>query len=135
MVRGLYLADSEDTAWAEWLRATAEQGAPPASRLPRAMCPLEVDLDGIADLTRPRQLTRLGLGPMRPTQAQWADTQPVGERLWRDGAAGILSPSAAHEGHTVLTVFRTGPDVPGVVEANPVTVHDVIPRIPTGLRT
>ena len=135
MVRGLYLADSEDTAWAEWLRATAEQGAPPASRLPRAMCPLEVDLDGIADLTRPRQLARLGLGTMRPTQAQWADTQPVGERLWRDGAAGILSPSAAHEGHTVLTVFRTGPDVPGVVEANPVTVHDVIPRIPTGLRT
>jgi len=135
VVRGLYLADSEDTAWAEWLRATAEQGAPPASRLPRAMCPLEVDLDGIADLTRPRQLTRLGLGTMRPTQAQWADTQPVGERLWRDGAAGILSPSAAHEGHTVLTVFRTGPDVPGVVEANPVTVHDVIPRIPTGLRT
>jgi len=48
VVRGLYLADSEDTAWAEWLRATAEQGAPPASRLPRAMCPLEVDLDGIA---------------------------------------------------------------------------------------
>ena len=135
MVRGLYLADSEDTAWAEWLRATAEQGAPPASRLPRAMCPLEVDLDGIADLTRPRQLTRLGLGTMRPTQAQWADTQPVGERLWRDGAAGILSPSAAHEGHTVLTVFRPGPDMPGVVEANPVTVHDVIPRIPTGLRT
>ncbi len=72
---------------------------------------------------------------MRPTQAQWADTQPVGERLWRDGAAGILSPSAAHDGHVVLTVFRTGPDVPGVVEAIPVTVHDVIPRIPTGLRT
>jgi len=58
VVRGLYLADSEDTAWAEWLRATAEQGAPPASRLPRAMCPLEVDLDGIADLTRRRLPTR-----------------------------------------------------------------------------
>jgi hypothetical protein len=35
----------------------------------------------------------------------------------------------------VLTAFRTGPDLPGVVEADPVTVHDVIPRIPTGLRT
>ena len=135
VVRGLYLADCEDTAWAEWLRATAEQGVPPASRLPRAMCPLEVDLDGIADLTSLRLLTRLGLGPMRPTQAQWANTQPAGERLWRDGAAGILSPSAAHEGHTVLTAFRTGPDVLGVLEGNPVTVHDVIPRIPTGLRT
>ena len=135
MVRGLYLADCEDTAWAEWLRATAEQGVPPGSRLPRAMCPLEVDLNRIADLTRPKSLTRLGLGPMRPTQAQWTDTQPVGERLWHEGAAGILSPSAAHESHAVLTVFRTGPDVPGVVEATSVIVHHVIPRIPTGLRT
>ena len=134
-MRGLYLADCEDTAWAEWLRATAEQGVPPASRMPRAMCPLDVDLDGAAVLTRPKSLTSLGLRPMRPTQTQWADTQPVGERLWRDGAAGILSPSAAHEGHRVLTVFRTGPDVPGVTQASPVTVHDVIPRIPTGLRT
>ena len=133
-MRGLYLADCEDTAWAEWLRATAEQGVPPASRLPRATCPLEVDVDGIADLARPRLLKSLGLGPMRPTQDQWAETQPLGERLWRDGASGILAPSAAHEGHTVLTVFRTGPDVPGVVEASPVTVHGVIPRIPTGLR-
>ena len=98
VVRGLYLADCEDTAWAEWLRATAEQGVPPASRLPRAMCPLAVNLDGIADLTGPRLLTGLGLGPMRPTQAQWPETQPVGERLWRAGAAGILSPSAAHQG-------------------------------------
>jgi hypothetical protein len=72
---------------------------------------------------------------MRPTQAQWADSQPVGERIWRDGATGILSPSAAHEAHTVLTVFRTSTDVLGVVEATPVIVHDVIPRIPTGLRT
>ena len=134
-MRGLYLADCEDTAWAEWLRATAEQGVPPASRLPRAMCPLEVDLDDIVDLTSPRLLRSLGLGPMRPMQAQWAATQPVGERLWREGAAGILSPSAAHEGHRVLTAFRTGPDVPGVVAAIPVAVHDVIPRIPTDLRT
>jgi len=72
---------------------------------------------------------------MCPTQAQWPETQPVGERLWRAGAVGILAPSPAHQGHAVLTVFRTGPDVPGVVEANPVTVHDDIPRIPTGLRT
>jgi RES domain-containing protein len=99
------------------------------------MCPLAVNLDGIADLTGPRSLTSLGLGPMRPTQAHWPETQPVGERLWRDGDAGILSPSAAHQGHTVLTVFRTGPDVAGVVESNPVTVHDVLPKIPTGLRT
>ena len=100
VVRGLYLADCEDTAWEEWLRATADLGVPPTSRLPRAMCPLEADLDRIADLTSP-----------------------------------LLSPSAAHEGHTVLTAFRTGPDIPGVLEGSPVTVHDAIPRIPTGLRT
>ena len=108
---------------------------PPDSRLPRAMCPLEVDVDGIVDLTSRRRRARLGLGPMRPTQAHWAATQPIGERLWRDGAAGILAPSAAHEGHAVLAVFRTGPDVPGVIQVIPVTIHDAIPRIPTGLRT
>ena len=135
MVRGLYLADCEDTAWAEWLRATAELGVPPDSRLPRAICPLDVDLDGIADLSTARRLARAGVGPLRPTQRQWPETQPVGERLWHDGAAGILSPSAAHRGHQVLAVFRTGPDVPGVTEAEPVTIHAAIPLIPTGLRT
>lgn len=89
IVRGFYLADCEDTAWAEWLRATAELGVPPTSRLPHAMCPLEVDLDRIADLTSLRLLTRLGLGPMRPTQAQWADTQPVAS------ASGATGPPAS----------------------------------------
>ena len=83
----------------------------------------------------PARLANVRLRPLRPTQHQWADTQPVGERLWREGAAGILAPSAAHMHHAVLTVFRTGPDVPGVAEAGPVTVHGEIPRIPTGLRT
>ncbi len=57
LVRGFYLADSEDTAWAEWYRHTSEQGAPPASRMPRDTWKIAVDVDDIADLTAARVLT------------------------------------------------------------------------------
>ena len=43
VVRAFYLADTEDTAWAEWYRHTAELGAPPASRMPRDTWRISVD--------------------------------------------------------------------------------------------
>jgi RES domain-containing protein len=135
VVRGLYLADCEETAWAEWLRATAERGVPPSEALPRTVFGLDVDLEDIADLTSPAARALLRIPRLQPTRRQWPLTQPVGERLWRGGARGILAPSAAHVGHRVLAVFRTGPVVDGVVELTPGTNHDTIPIIPTGLRT
>jgi len=81
VVRGIYLACCEDTAWAEWLRATAEDGVPPAARLPRDMWSLDVDLAGVVDLATPDALSRAGLPRLRPTQRQWAACQAVGEAL------------------------------------------------------
>ena len=135
VVRGLYLACCIDTAWAEWLRATAEDGVPPTARLPRDVWSLDVDLMGVADLAAPGALTRVGLPRLRPTQRQWTACQEVGEALWQDGAAGLLAPLAAHEGHRVLCVFRPTPDVPGVVEIAPPATFHAIPMIPVGLRT
>jgi RES domain-containing protein len=135
VVRGLYLACCEETAWAEWLRATAEDGVPPARRLPRDVWPLDVDVDDVADLSSQSTLQGLGLWPLRPTQDDWPECQIVGESEWRGGAAGILAPSAAHDGHQVLCIFRTDPFVPGVAEVPPPTTYDAIPVIPTGLRT
>ena len=135
VVRGLYLACCPDTAWAEWLRATAEDGLPPAARLPRDMWSLDVDLVAVADLAAPGALAGAGLPRLRPTQRQWAACQAVGEALWLDGAAGLLAPSAAHEGHRVLCVFRAAPEVPGVTEVPPPATFDAIPVIPMGLRT
>ena len=134
-MRGLYLACCPDTAWAEWMRATAEDGVPPSERLPRDVWPLDVDVRDIDDLSEQAALDTLGLPPIRPTQLQWPAYQAVGEACWRAGAAGILAPAAAHVGHQVLCLFRTGPEVPGVTEVPPPVTYDAIPVIPVGLRT
>lgn len=135
VVRGLYLACCADTAWAEWLRATAEDGVPPASRLPRDVWPLDVDVDAIEDLSDPTSLKAFGLPRIRPSQRQWPAYQVVGEALWRGGARGLLAPSAAHEGHRVLCLFRPEPAVPGVIEVPPPSTYREIPVIPVGVRT
>lgn len=135
VVRGLYLACCEETAWAEWMRATAEDGVAPAARLPRDVWALDVDVSSIADLTAPGALAGVGLPRLRPSQRQWPACQAVGEALWRAGAAGLLAPSAAHDGHRVLCLFRTARDVEGVREVPPPTRHGSIPVIPVGLRT
>ena len=131
IVRGFYLADSEATAWAEWYRHSAELGVPPQSRLPRVMRRFEVDLDGVADLTANPDLPQ-----MQPTRRQWPRTQPVGERYWRAGNAGLLAPSAAHAGGRVLVVFRPTHDPPpGLVALPRPKRYDELPPLPTGLRT
>ena len=74
VVRGLYLACCAATAWAEWMRATAEDGVPPSVRLPRDVWPLDVDVDGVADLSD-----------------QLAALLPLPDQILRiDGSAGSL---------------------------------------------
>jgi RES domain-containing protein len=113
VVRGFYLADSEATAWGEWYRHTSEQGAPPASRMPRDTWRIAVDVRDIADLTELGVLDRHGIAELRPTRRQWPLTQPVGESCFADGWRGLLAPSAAHEGGKVLVIFRPLPALPG----------------------
>jgi hypothetical protein len=116
------------------MRATAEDGVPPSARLPRDVWTLEVGLSGVIDLSGPGALAAIGLPAIHPSQWQWPAYQVVGEALWSAGASAVLAPSAAHVGHRVLCVFRTRPEVAGVTEVPPAG-HDVIPVIPTGLRT
>lgn len=134
-VRALYLADTEETAWAEWFRHTAELGVPPDRRLPRRTWQLRVRVSGVADLTAPGVLEAHSLATMRPTRRQWPATQPVGEAYWAAGARGLLVPSAARDGQRVLVVFRPGPAIRGVTPIGPPTDHERIPYVPTGLRT
>jgi hypothetical protein len=58
IVEGFYLADDEETAWAEWYRALAERGVPPMRQIPRDLWRFEVDLPGVADLATEAQLER-----------------------------------------------------------------------------
>jgi RES domain-containing protein len=134
-VRAIYLGDSEATVWAEWYRHTAEAGVPPSRRLPRAIWKVDVDLDDVADRTAPGVLEAHGIGRLDPTRQQWSQTQPIGERYFRDGARALLAPSAARKGGKVLAVFRRGRGHRGVTAVPPPQRHDRLPAIPRGLRT
>jgi len=135
VVRAIYLGDSEATVWAEWYRHTAEAGVPPSRRLPRAIWKVEVDLDDVADLTTEGVLAAHGIARLDPTRRQWPDTQPIGERYFRDGARALLAPSAARRGGRVLAVFRRGRGHRGVTAVPPPQRFDRLPAIPRGLRT
>jgi hypothetical protein len=90
------VAGTEETAWAEWYRYTSEQGAPPASRLPRDTWRIAVNVTDIGDLSDMATLGLHGITELLPTRRQWPTTQPVGESYCHDGYRGILTPSAAH---------------------------------------
>jgi RES domain-containing protein len=135
VVRGLYLADTEATAWAEWYRHTSELGVPPASRMPRDTWRIAVNVTDIGDLSDITTLGSHGVPELQPTRRQWPLTQPVGERYYRDGFRGLLTPSAARIGGQVLTIFRPLPPMPGLRLVPPPNVYQELPALPTGLRT
>ena len=136
MVRALYLADSPETAWAEWYRHTSELGVPPQHRMPRDLWRFEVDLANVADLSTPDDLARHAIRSLNPSRRQWARTQPVGEEAWRQGFAALIAPSAARADGRVLAVFRTEPGkMQGIKPIRPAKRVDELPALPTGLRT
>jgi RES domain-containing protein len=136
VVRALYLADSEATAWAEWYRHSAELAVPPQSRLPRAVYELAVDVGEIADLTKQGVLARHGIRKLSPSRRQWPRTQPIGEAYHAAGRRGLLAPSAAHVDGLVLVIFRRDSAAPtGVTVVGKGRVHTELPPLPTGLRT
>jgi RES domain-containing protein len=136
VVRALYLAESADTAWAEWFRHTSELGVPPQKRMPRDLWRFDVDLARVADLTAPGELGKRGLRSLSPSRRQWSRTQPIGEEAWRQGFAALLAPSAARTDGLVLVAFRTEPGpIRGVKPIKPPKRVSDLPALPAGLRT
>ena len=136
VVRAIYLADTADTAWAEWYRHTSELGVPPQNRLPRDVWRVAVDVEDVADLTPEGVLEAHGVSDLTPTRRQWRITQAIGESCFRAGASGILAPSAARRGGRVLAVFRPSDDAPGGLTARrPPRHYTELPALPEGLRT
>jgi RES domain-containing protein len=121
-VAGFYLADSRETAWAEWRRALAELGLRPEAMLPRDLWRMTVSVDGIADLSDEDRLVRVGLQLPRPSRGEWASFQAVGEELHAEGWRGVLAPSAAREGQ-VLCLFREEEKIAGVKAKPPPAIH------------
>lgn len=135
VVDALYLADDEDTAWAELYRALAESGLPPRRAFPRMLWRVRVDVDRIADLRSERALVRAGLGLPVPGQRDWPAFQDVGLRLWGEGFRGVLAPSAARPAGRSLCLFIDHATIQGVRPVGrPRRISDP-PAPPTGMRT
>lgn len=133
-VEGFYLADSEETAWAEWYRALAELSLPPMRQLPRDLWQFRVDVDDVADLSSAERLARVRLERPLPDRRQWPSYQAVGQTLHSEGWAGVLYPAAARAGSLALCVFRSGDRLTGVRPIPPATRFDEPPVPPRGLR-
>lgn len=134
VVDALYLADSEQTAWAEWYRHLAEAMIPPLAQMPREMWTWQVDAE-VADLSTESRLRAMGLDVPQPGSRTWPRFQKVGERLAADGWAGLLAPSAARPEGKVLCLFRNAAGVGGARPLPPPRMIVEPPPPPVGLRT
>jgi RES domain-containing protein len=134
VVEGLYLADSEETAWAEWYRALAELAVPPHRALPRDLWRFRLDVE-LADLSSEDRLRRVGLHAPRPSRGEWPQFQVVGERLFDEGWHGLVAPSVARPEHLMVCLFRSGPTVSGLRRLPPPRRVQRPPAPPTGMTT
>ena len=134
VMRGLYLADTAETATAEWYRWLAERAMPPGSAIPHDRHRWEVRLPEVADLGTSERLAAVGLGLPRPARRTWEPFQAVGEALWEEGWRGILAPSAARPGSKVLCVFAEEWPPDGCFPVGIEEVSDVPPP-PVGMTT
>ena len=76
-----------------------------------------------------------GIAHLDPTRRQWPKTQPIGNALWREGARGVLAPSAARKSGRVLAIFRPAESIEGVRTVTPPKRFTKLPALPPGLRT
>lgn len=135
VVDALYLADEDDTLWAEWYRHLAERGIPPMHQLPRDLWRYRVPGVDVADLTTAERLATVGLDPPTPGRKTWPRYQEVGEALWSEGWAGLLAPSAARPDGLVLCLFVADPATSPAEPVPPPHVVAKPPAPPTGMRT
>jgi RES domain-containing protein len=134
VVEGFYLANSEETAWAEWYRALAELAIPPMRQLPRDLWRFEVEIEHVADLSSPERLRRVGLTLPVPDRRQWPSFQRVGETLFSEGWEGIVYPAAARLEALAVCLFRIADELPGVRPRRPPVRYTEPPVPPRGLR-
>lgn len=129
----LYLADTPETATAEWYRSLAEWGLSPHDHVPYDHHRWQLDIE-LADLSDLGRLGDVGLDALRPDRGTWPACQCVGERLWREGWAGLIAPSAARPGSLIACVFTTTWPPSGCDPLDASTIKE-IPPPPRGMTT
>lgn len=135
VVDAWYFADDPATVWAEWYRATAALGIPPAALLPRDLWRWELELLRLADLSDPQRLARVALPVPKPSLQQWPAFQTVGEQIHAEGYDGILAASAARPDSAVICLFRATREVAGAVPLPLPQRIDSPPNVPLGMTT
>jgi hypothetical protein len=93
VVDALYLADSEETAWAEWYRHLAERAIPPLAQMPRELWRWKVDVE-VADLSTDEKLAAVGLGQPLPGRHEWREYPSPPQIYTRQGGL-IQAPRCA----------------------------------------
>jgi RES domain-containing protein len=132
-VGGLYLADTPDTATAEWYRVLAELGLSPQENVPYDQHRWRVNLE-LADLSDAERLCAVDLDMPRPSRRTWQPYQQVGEQLWREGWTGLIAPSAARPESLIVCVF-THTWAPGKCTPLDASTVSAVPPRPRGLTT
>jgi RES domain-containing protein len=132
VVGALYLADTPDTAWAEFYRAAAELEVPPGKLLPRDLWRYQVSLDAVADLSSNQALAAVRLSPPLPDSGDWPSFQAVGEHLALGGAQGVLWRSAARPANLCVCVFAVAVSTLTPLDRERI---DTPPAPPRGMRT
>lgn len=135
MVDSLYLADSEECAWAEWYRHLAESAIPPTVAMPRDLWTYDLSPIEVADLGDSTHLARVGLTQPVPGRRGWPPFQAVGEQLHHDGWRGLVAPSAARPSSRVLVVFLPAGTIPAELRAATQVRITTPPPPPMGMRT
>jgi RES domain-containing protein len=133
IVPALYLADTAQTATAEWYRSLAEWGLSPQDHIPYDHHRWRLDLQ-LADLGDVDQLQGVALNPPQPGRHAWTAYQRVGEQLWREGWAGLIAPSAARPGSLIACVFAPAWPPAGCAPLDADTVK-AVPPPPRGMTT
>ncbi len=119
---------------AEWYRLLAERGLPPSQAIPHDHHIWRLDLE-LADLSTPERLAAVGLGLPHPARRTWPAFQTIGERLHRQGWAGLIAPSAARPAGQIVCVFDQDRwPTAGCEPLRAVSIDDV-PAPPTGMTT
>jgi RES domain-containing protein len=135
VVPAIYLADSPQTAWAEWYRHLAERALPPMQALPRELWRWAVESDRVADLRPAGVLMAHGLGAPRPGREDWPRFQRAGEALHHAGWAALIAASAARPEGQVLCVFRAAERPAGLEPCPPPERVEAPPAPPRGMTT
>lgn len=129
VVSALYLADTPETATAEWYRSLAEWGLSPQDHVPYDHHRWRLDLE-LADLSDVERLRSVTLDVPRPNRRTWPPYQRVGEQLWREGWAGLIAPSAARPTSLIVCMFTPTwpPDKCTPLDASTVSATPPPPR-------